>query len=102
MNLARRDGAKEEWTCRYEGLRKGAAEGYAFLQNSWGLTLFIRQGLVAWMHAWPREHTAHKNGYADRLVSSTVDFAGPTPSLGAQITFLLADIILNRPREIMT
>jgi hypothetical protein len=47
MNLARRDGAKEEWTCRYEGLRKGAAEGYAFLQNSWGLTLFIRQGLVA-------------------------------------------------------
>ena len=102
MNLARQDGAKEGWTCRYEDLRRGAVKGYTCLHSSWGLALFIRQGLVAWMHAWPREHTAHENGHADRLVRSTVDFPERSPSLGTQIALVLADIILNRPREVMT
>jgi hypothetical protein len=56
MNLARSEGAKEGWTCRYEDLRRGVVEGYRPVRGSWGLALLLRQDLVAWMHAWPKEH----------------------------------------------
>jgi hypothetical protein len=83
MNPAQPDWAKEGWACRYEDLRQGAVEGYTPVRSSWGVTLFLRQGLVAWMHAWPREHTAHENSDGPRLAGSTIGFLERSPSLGA-------------------
>ena len=102
MNPAPQDWAKEGWTCRYEDLRRGVVEEYAPVRSSWGLTLFLRQGLVAWMHAWPREPTAPENSDTPRLVSGSIDFPERCPSLQTQIALVWADIILNRPREVMT
>ena len=41
----------ETWTKRYEDLRRDWFEQ----QIGWGQALFIQQGLIAWMKAWPRE-----------------------------------------------
>lgn len=102
MNSARPEEAKEEWTARYEDLRRGAVEGHLPVRRSWGMTLFLRQGLVAWMHAWPREHTGPEHHVADRLVGGAVDSPEPSLSLGTQIVLVVADIILRRPREVRT
>jgi hypothetical protein len=102
MNPARPEGAREGWTCRYEDLRRGVVQGYAPVRSSWGLALFLRQGLVAWMHAWPKEHVLSKHRDMDRLVDSRIDFPEPSLSFATQIVLVLADIILHRPREVMT
>ena len=41
-----------QWTARYEQLRQQAVE-QGCGGRGWGLTLFLRRGLVAWMRAWP-------------------------------------------------
>jgi len=41
------------WTTRYEDLRRRAHEEGGGTDVAWGLALFLRQGLVAWMQAWP-------------------------------------------------
>jgi len=102
MNPVRQDRAKEEWIRRYEDLRRGVVEAYTPTQSRWGLTLFIRQGLAAWMHAWPREPAIHENGKARRLGSDFIDFPERFPSWETQIILVLADMILNRPREVLT
>jgi hypothetical protein len=102
MNPAPPDGATEGWACRYEDLRRGAVEGYALVRSSWGLTLFLRQGLVAWMHAWPRERTTHENSAGPCFAGSTACLWERSPSLGTQIALVLADMILHRPWEVMT
>jgi hypothetical protein len=102
MNLAQPDWAKNGWTCRYEDLRRGAVEGYAPARNSWGLTLFLRQGLVAWMHAWPRKHVIKENPTGHHLGGSTIGPLELAPSLRTQITLVLADMIFHRPQEVMT
>ena len=42
-----------QWTARYEQLRHQAVEEGCG-GRGWGLTLFLRRGLVAWMRAWPQ------------------------------------------------
>jgi hypothetical protein len=47
--------SKEEpqyWTRRYEELREGAAGGGLIGSDYRGMSVLIRQGLVAWMGAW--------------------------------------------------
>jgi len=41
-----------QWTARYEQLREQALE-QGCGGRGWGLALFVRRGLVAWMRAWP-------------------------------------------------
>ena len=40
-----------QWTVRYEQLRQQALDQGGG-RPGWGLTLFLRRGLVAWMRAW--------------------------------------------------
>lgn len=74
-------------------------EEYASVRNSWGLTLFIRQGLVAWMHAWPREHAIHEDSNIHRFVSGATDLPEQSPSFKTQIALVLADMIFNRSHQ---
>jgi len=46
-----------QWTARYEQLRQQALE-QGCGGRGWGLTLFLRRGLVAWMRAWPQASVA--------------------------------------------
>lgn len=72
------------------------------MRNSWGFTLFLRQGLVAWMHAWPQEQTTPAPRAADRLEHRAIDLPEPSLSLGTQMVLVVADIILHRPRGVRT
>jgi hypothetical protein len=87
--------------CRYEDLRRGAVEESELVRNQWGLTLFLRQGLVAWMHAWPRDPTTTKKSNTHQFVGCPIDFSERCPSLQTQIALVWADMILNRSREVM-
>jgi hypothetical protein len=102
MTPALQDGAKEGWTGRYEDLRRGVVEEYAPVRSHWGLTLFLRQGLVAWMRAWPREPTAPKKSAPPPLGGSPIAFSQRCPLWQTQIALVWADMIVNRPREVRT
>jgi hypothetical protein len=43
----------EEWTVRYEAVRRQAIEERHSLENGWELALLVRRGVMAWMRAWP-------------------------------------------------
>jgi len=88
----------EEWASRYEDLRRAALLGRRSNNNSWGMALFIRHGLVGWMRAWPkRDGPAKLKSYRPSMI------VGPQTSvpssLREQITILLANMILNGRRE---
>ena len=42
----------KEWTKRYEDLRGYVLEDSSHRKRSWGRTLLIQRGMVAWMQAW--------------------------------------------------
>lgn len=77
-------------------------QGYAPARDSWGLTLFLRQGLVAWMHAWPKEQVPFEKYALDRPVHGGVNPLESSLSLGTQLVSVLADILLHRPQEVRT
>lgn len=43
----------QQWRARYEHLRQQALE-QGCGGRGWGLAVFLRRGLVAWMRAWPQ------------------------------------------------
>ena len=89
---------REEWTSRYEHLRRAALLGRPPDNNSWGMALFIRHGTVGWMRAWPRRDGPAKLKYPP--VSLTGYAQTSVPSIfREQITILLANMILNGRRE---
>jgi hypothetical protein len=71
-------------------------------QSSWGLTLFLRQGLAAWMHAWPKTPAACETRDTHRLSGSPAALPERSPLWESQIILVLADMILKRPREVTT
>lgn len=88
--------AGEDWTARYEQLRKDVlsqATGSGF-----GLIVFLRQGMIAWMRACscaltPVPAPAAKSGQLWNAVSS---LPGDVRSQAAAI---LAGILLHHPTE---
>lgn len=89
---------REEWTSRYEHLRRAALLGRPPDNNSWGMALFIRHGTVGWMRAWPKRDGPAKLKYPP--VSLTGGAQTSVPAIfREQITILLANMILNGRRE---
>jgi hypothetical protein len=87
-----------EWVSRYEELRRAALLGRQSNNNSWGMALFIRHGLVGWMRAWPKRDgpTELKSHRPSMIVNPQTS----VPScLREQITILLANMIPNGRRE---
>lgn len=89
----------EAWSARYEQLRAG----WLVHELTWGQALFIRQGMTAWMKAWP----------AVELSDSALrpDSVGPernsaTPvTLDSELQRCLArefvNLILHRQQEVL-
>jgi hypothetical protein len=89
---------REEWTSRYEHLRRAALLGRPPDNHSWGMALFVRHGTVGWMRAWPKRDGPAKLTYPP--VSLAGDIQTSVPSiLREQITILLANMILNGRME---
>ena len=82
---------------RYEDLRRSAREGISSISGSWGLTLFVRQGLAAWMHAWPRQ-MGDDPPIPEPTLPSVPSSALPT-SLSGQLVTVLANMIFTARQE---
>ena len=87
---------QDDWIGWYEDLRHQsmAAHGSG---GGWGLALFVRSGLVAWMRAWPESPQRTPNVCA-RVGHET----SLPPSLLQQMTTIMANMILGRQREVPT
>jgi hypothetical protein len=82
---------------RYEDLRRSAREGISSITASWGLTLFLRQGLAAWMHAWPRQ-TGDDPPIPEPASPSAPSSALPT-SVSGQLVTVLASMVFTARQE---
>jgi hypothetical protein len=91
--------SREGWSARYEQLRAG----WLAHELTWGQALFIRQGMAAWMRAWPVEEPSK----APVPLASTRAAGDCLPSvamggeLQRHLARELAALILHRPQEII-
>ena len=92
--------ACELWTARYEDLRKRVLTfGEANSAAGWEQTLVIRQGLRAWMTAWPQVHSTQPPISTPTTTRSDADLALTVPQQ-AQLAQILASIILHSRPEV--
>lgn len=81
------DVSPDRWTRRYEELRGAALEGTRPVAGPWGLGLLVRQGLVAWMRAWPQSR--QETHVAPAVCSA------PAPAMPASVSGPLVDVLTN-------
>jgi hypothetical protein len=94
----------EPWTARYEDLRRQELElGIVSHVVGWGRALVIRQGLVAWMDAWPRQQVgALPTPGATRSTIPTGTGAAVLPAgLRPQAIHILVNMVLARRPEVL-
>lgn len=92
----------ELWAARYEDLRKRALTfGEADSEAGWEQVLVIRQGLRAWMDAWPQAH-ATRPAPVSPILSTTSSELDPalTPRQQSQLAQILASMILHSRPEV--
>jgi hypothetical protein len=74
-----------------------ALSGAWSVSGACGLALFMRQGLAAWMHAWPRQvgddPPVHKH------TSATVTSSVLPLSLSGQLVTVLANMVFTARQE---
>ena len=91
--------SRQIWTSRYEDLRSQVMGGRRPDRGGWGLALFIRQGMIAWMRAWPKRSSADVS--KGHCPPESVARAVQIPlSVRKQVTMVLATMILNGRREV--
>ena len=66
--------------------------------GSWGVALFTRQGMAAWMHAWPPQ-IHQEPSEPKRLRASTAPPVIPAPLSGSLVT-VLANMVLTARQEV--
>jgi hypothetical protein len=86
--------SRDNWTGRYEELRRRVIDEAGRLPRGPGVAIFVRQGLMAWMQAWPEE--------AGRSIStpSTQEPARLPVGLYEDVTQLLVDMIFHHRQEV--
>ncbi len=84
-----------DWAHRYEQLRGLAVDGATSAGRRGGLALVMRQGLVAWMRAWPRRTEAPRarQQLPCSAVPAIATDAGP-------LVAVLAGMIFNARQEV--
>ncbi len=83
-------GRAGKWTTRYEDLRRQVLEEPT--GRSWSRSLFVVQGLLGWIEAWPPDHDCEPS--IDTPAPQTVAESLPLPSgLYQKLTRVFVDII---------
>ena len=77
------------WNDRYESLRAAWISRTA----GWGQALFLRQGSVAWMKAWPVEDVARA---CDSAAQEVIDPGELTNEIEREVTGELVNIFLHQ------
>lgn len=89
---------REAWTAGYEQLRAD----WLRQEIGWGLSLFVRQGMAAWMQVWPA--AALPTVLTTETVAAEDDLSSPVVmphGLQSQLTHELANLILHRQQEVV-
>lgn len=89
--------AGDDWTARYEALRRDAMNPTQFTAVAWGLNLFMRQGLAAWMQAWPRS-AGSESPAPQRMLSRAPPPAFPD-AMSSQLVTVLANMVFTARQE---
>lgn len=93
------------WTTHYEDLRRRAQDDGGGTDGSWGLALFLRQGLRAWMRACPVPSSSFADAHPPTTVAPPTPISAALPSstapvvptdLTRQLVPVLASMILAR------
>jgi len=89
----------EVWAARYEQLRKG----WFAKELGWEQTLFIRQGMAAWMKAWS---TATRSESVTPTDTTTPDGASSLARVirgeqQRQLTRILVTLVLHCQQEVL-
>ena len=66
--------------------------------GAWGLALFMRQGMAAWMHAWPQQ-TGDDPPVPEHAPSVVTPSALPA-SVSGQLVTVLANMVLTARQEV--
>jgi hypothetical protein len=89
----------DQWNVRYEQLREQAMKPSTGQHGKWGLLLFLRHGLVAWMRAWPqtsspeRREEATRNEPEERMRFST--------GVRDEVISVLVNMVLHKQEEVL-
>jgi hypothetical protein len=67
--------------------------------GAWGLSLLMRQGLAAWMHAWPQQ-SGHDPPVSRPSLPSIASSA-LSPSLSGQLVTVLANMVFTAQQEVL-
>ena len=88
-------GTVADWNNRYEQLRGLVLGGAGSRERGWGAALVMRQGLVAWMRAWPQriETPPRRQPRAGAGVPAVPTDAGP-------LVTVLAGMIYSARQEV--
>ena len=82
-------------TAQYEQLRGDALNRAGLPAHGFGLALFLRQGMTAWMRAW--SECTHE---LQTPAASAVPLAAPLPAeVRAQLTLILASMLTGPLEE---
>ena len=89
--------SREAWSARYEQLRCG----WLAHELTWGQTLFVRQGMAAWMKAWSAAEPSESATRPDSILPES-DSSQPVAlggQLQRQLARELANLILHHQQE---
>jgi hypothetical protein len=86
-----------EWTAWYEALRRAAINWTGSAPVAWGLNLFLRQGLAAWMQACPRP-TGVEPPAPPLMLSRAPPSALPV-AVSNQLVTVLANMVFTARQE---
>jgi hypothetical protein len=94
------DTSAEAWSARYEQLRAN----WLNQEIGWGQSLFIRQGMAAWMKAWPARissATRAEDVASESVAAPAAPAAVMSGGLRRQLARELANLILHRQQEVL-
>jgi hypothetical protein len=80
-------------------LRRTAVCGAWSAGGAGGLALFMRQGMAAWMHAWPRQ--ASDKPPVHKHTAPTATSSALPMSLSGQLVTVLANMVFTARQEVV-
>jgi hypothetical protein len=89
--------SREIWSARYEQLRAG----WFVHELTWGQGLFVRQGMAAWMKAWPAAEPSESATRPDSPESDSSQLVAMGGELQRQLARELANLILHHRQQVL-
>lgn len=67
--------------------------------GTWGLALLMRQGLAAWMHAWPQQ--SNDDSPSHKCLLPSVTSSALPASISGQLVAVLTNMVFTTRQEVL-